>query len=66
MNKQKDYYAEIDSGLREWEECKPYHNRDLSWLADRIDWCWRWRRITEEQTNELANRVVALYNRGIF
>ena len=54
------YYKEIDKVLTEYEEFKPYHTRDIHWACNRIDWCWKWRKITEDQMNELADRATAI------
>jgi hypothetical protein len=55
MNK---FYNEIDKALQSYENCKPYHTHTIEWIADRISWCWKWRKITEEQMHELCDRVV--------
>ena len=61
MSKLRDYYAEIDTVLRSYEDHKPYHDKTVEWAADRIDWCWHWRKITETQLEELAERVTRLF-----
>ncbi len=61
----KDYYAEIDKVIKEYENYKPYHIKTMEWAADRIDWCWKWRKITKEQMEELAERIILYYERGI-
>lgn len=61
MNKQKDYYKEIDKVLKRYEEHKPYFDKNIDWAANRIDWCWRWRKITKEQMEELADRVIKIF-----
>ena len=61
MNKSKDYYTKIDTVLKEYEEYKPYHDKTVDWAADYIDWCWKWRKITEAQMQELSERVVKIY-----
>lgn len=53
----RNYYNEIDKALKDYEEFKPYRTRSIDWITDRIDWCWKFRHITEEQMNELADRV---------
>lgn len=57
----KNYYKEIDSALKPYELNKPYKIYSLDWIADRIDWAWKWRKITKEQMEELADRVVKIY-----
>lgn len=57
----KDYYGEIDKGLREYEEHRSYHHWSMDWFANRIEWCWKWRKITKEQMEELAGRASAIF-----
>ena len=54
---QKNYYAEIDSALTSYENCKSWHEKSIPWICDRIDWCWKFKHITREQMEELADRV---------
>lgn len=63
MNK---YYAEIDKVLTEYEENKPYHSRGMDWAANRIAWCWHWKKITKDQMEELADRATAIFNENLF
>jgi len=63
MNK---YYKEIDKVLKSYEKYKPYHDRDIDWAANRIDWCWKWRKITKEQMEELADRATKIFEGGGF
>lgn len=66
MSKQRDYYKEIDDVLTSYEYYKSYHPHDMDWATNRIDWCWRWRKITEEQMKELADRATLIFEKGIF
>lgn len=59
-----NYYEEINQALKSYEEHKPYHTKTMEWVANRIDWCWKWRKITEEQMNELADRATAVFDGG--
>ena len=52
------YYKEIDKALKAYEEYNPYKDKTISWICDRIDWTWRWRKISKEQMGELVDRVV--------
>lgn len=54
----KDYYSEIDKALKSYEEYKPYHQYSIDWITDRIDWCWKFKKITEDQMTELADRII--------
>lgn len=56
----KDFYEEINRSLVSIEKGH-YSQRSLDWCADRVDWCWKWRKITYEQMIELANRVSSCY-----
>jgi hypothetical protein len=55
MNK---FYDEIDKALQSYEDYKPYHTRKIEWISDRICWCWKWKKITKEQMEELCDRVI--------
>ena len=57
----RNYYTEIDKVISEYENGKPWHTRDIDWAANRVDWCWKWRKITKEQMEELANRITAIF-----
>lgn len=60
MNK---FYNEIDKVLQSYECYKPYHLRSLEWICNRIDWCWKWKKINEQEKNELCNRVIVVLER---
>lgn len=53
----KDQYAVIDEALQSYEDFKPYHTKSIDWICDRIDWCWKFRYITREQMESLADRA---------
>ena len=57
MNK---FYDEIDKALFSYENYKPCHPRKIEWISDRISWCWKWRKITKEQMEELCDRVIKI------
>lgn len=57
MNK---FYDEIDKALQSYENYKPYHTRKIEWISNRICWCWKWRKITKEQMEELCDRVIVV------
>ena len=54
MNK---YYEQINNALLSYENHKPYHDKTLDWICDRIDWTWKWRKISEDEMIELAERT---------
>ena len=64
MRKEKDYFKEIDSALKDYEEYKSYKQKGMDWICDRIDWCWKWRKITKEQMESLADRAIAINERS--
>lgn len=55
------YYKEIDEAIKSYENYKPYHTRNIDWICNRIDWCWKWRKITKVQMEELCDRVIAIF-----
>lgn len=57
MKKTRNYYKEINTALKSYEEYKSWHEKSIDWICNRIDWCWKWKKITEEQMEELAERV---------
>lgn len=50
------FYEQIDKALKSYEEGKSWHEKDIFWICDRVEWAWKWRKITQEQMEELANR----------
>lgn len=62
MKTSQDYFEQIDEVLTRLEQYKPT-TKTLDWCAHRIDWCWRWRKISKEQMEQLADRVIKLYER---
>lgn len=69
MNKKakqkRDYYAEINTTLQSYENYKPWHDKSIDWICNRIDWCWKFRHITEGQMEELTERVCNVLNKEI-
>lgn len=51
------YYEQINKTIRDYEQGKSWHDKSIEWICNRIDWCWKWKKITEEQKNELADRI---------
>ena len=66
MAKTRNYYKEIDDVLIEYENYKPWHTRNIDWACDRIEWCWKWKKITREQMKELTDRAIAIYSENLF
>lgn len=44
------------TALLSYENFKPWHDKSISWICDRIDWCWKFRHITKAQMEELCDR----------
>lgn len=65
--KKKDYYGEINKALLEHEEhpCKDWYSKSTEWICDRIEWCYHWKKITEEQMSELVDRVMIVMGEEI-
>ena len=40
------YYNEIDRVLKEYENGKSWHTKSIDWVINRIEWCWKWKKIT--------------------
>lgn len=57
------YYKEIDKALWSYENFKPYHPKSTEWICNRINWCWQWKKITEDEKNELCNRIIEIMER---
>ena len=69
MNKKKasrNYYMEIDKALQSYEKLMSYHDKSIEWITDRIDWCWKFRHITEIQMEDLCKRACYILDNIIF
>ena len=60
----KNYYREIDMALVAYEEFKPWKEKDIDWICRRIDWCYKWKHITESEMKTLADRVIYIMDNG--
>ena len=60
------YYNQIDEVLKSYENNAPYHTRNMDWAANRIAWCWKWKKITKEQMVKLADRATAIFDNNLF
>ena len=54
------YYKQLDKALKSYEEFRPYHQYNIDWICDRITWCWKWKKITPAQMEELALRATTV------
>ena len=57
---QMTVYEKIDRALKQHENHK-YAERSLESIASYLDWAWKWRKITEEQKDELVNRWLVVH-----
>ena len=56
----RNYYGEIDKAISRFENLQyPIHK--ASWITNRIEWCFRFGKISREQMARLANRMTAVY-----
>lgn len=58
MKRERDYYSEINDALMRYE-CGKYRTHPFSWITDRIVWCWRFKKISSAQKDELCERATA-------
>ena len=56
-----NYEEQIDKAIREHEECKPCPRYKLEWISNRIDWCWKWSKISREKKDEFCDRMIAIF-----
>ena len=59
----KNYYIEIDKAISRYENYYPWKEKSIEWICNRIDWCWKFRHITKEQMEELADRCCKVLER---
>ena len=59
------YYYEIDKALQSYENHKPYHVKNIDWITNRITWCWKWKKITKEQMEQLCDRAIVILEERI-
>ena len=60
QHKEMDYAAQINKAIRQYEDCedyRPYKQYSIDWICNRIDWCWKFRKITKQQMNQFCDRV---------
>lgn len=56
------YYNQINEAILSYENYKPWHDKTIDWICNRIDWAWKWRKINEDQMKELSNRIIEVMN----
>lgn len=60
MKKKRNYFEELSKALdrlnTDWQK-----SVYLWQISDKIVWCWKWRKITNEEKDILCDRVTKLY-----
>ena len=54
---------EMEVALKSYEDYKPWHDKSIDWICDRIDWCWKFWHITKEQMEKFADRCYNVLER---
>lgn len=62
MKDERTEYKKISDYLRQYEEHKPWKEKDIDWICDRIDWAYHWRKISHTQMVELTDRACFILN----
>ena len=52
-----NFYASLDKYIKQYEQHKPYKEVSIDYICTRIDWCWKWRKITRFEMEELTDRI---------
>ena len=55
-------YKKISDYLRQYEEHKPWKEKNIDWICDRIEWAYHWRKISHTQMEELTDRACLILN----
>lgn len=59
------YYDQIDKAIKSYEQFRPCHPMSPDKICDKIDWCWKWRKISEHQMHNLVDRIVYLMDNNL-
>ena len=66
--KQKDFYQELSRKIDFYEE-HPWWDDErrtrLTAISNKIEWCWKFRKITLDQLHELCDRATKLWEMRI-
>ena len=55
--KKKSWYNKISDAIKRYEDYS-YPTKPISWITEHIDWCWRFRKISASEKNELVDRII--------
>lgn len=59
------YYDQIDKAIKSYEQFMPCHSMGADKICDKIDWCWKWRKISQDQMHNLVDRIVYLMDNNL-
>lgn len=62
---QNKYYNQIDKAIKSYEQFRSCHSMSPDKICDKIDWCWKWRKISENQMKSLVDRIVYLMDNSL-
>ena len=57
---------QIDKALQEYEDFAPYPQHNIEWITNRIDWAWKWRKISKELMESFCDRAIKIIEGGIY
>lgn len=63
MNK---YEKQLHNALSEYEAYRPWKSHTIEWICNRIDWCWKWRKISEECKDAFCDRIIKIMEGDIY
>lgn len=55
-----NYSKQIDDAIRRYEEGKSFKIHNTEWICNRIEWCWKWKKITEQEMNDFCERIIKI------
>lgn len=55
-----DYTKQLNKALADYEQFKPVKQYPIEWICDRIDWCWKWKKIAEEEKDNFCERIIKI------
>lgn len=55
-----DYESQIEKALESYELGSSYHPFSIDWICNRIDWSWKWHKISREAMENFSDRICAI------
>ena len=59
------YYDQIDKAIKSYVQFRPCHPMSPDKICDKIDQCWKCRKISEHQMHNLVDRIVYLMDNNL-